>query len=242
MTSTSQDRSKYGRYAILKEIEPRLNSYGKKQRMVLCECDCGNHREVQLSNLKSGNSVSCGCHRKEMMAAENAKRSIPQEWTIIGDTAYLVISDRKVSIDAADIAIVGQYRWHITHWNYVASMGLRKEGKSSFLHRLILGLDSIAVEGDHINHDPLDNRRCNLRIATSSQNKMNTRKQRNNSNLYKGITKNGNAYVAHIGVSGKPIHLGRFKSAEDAATAYNFAAEKYYGEFAYFNYPIQECA
>jgi hypothetical protein len=65
---------------------------------------------------------------------------------------------------------------------------------------------------------------------------MNRKLQSNNSSGFKGITWSKGAYHARICVEGKRINLGRFCDAVDAATAYDNAAIKYFGEFARLNF------
>ena len=57
---------KYGRLTIIGEAEPHIQPSGQKHRMVLVQCSCGSDPfEVLLSNLRNGNTTSCGCVRKE---------------------------------------------------------------------------------------------------------------------------------------------------------------------------------
>lgn len=83
---------------------------------------------------------------------------------------------------------------------------------------------------DHINGNKLDNRKENLRTATSSQNGINRGKQINNTSGHKGINWYANAWVAEIKVNQKKIHLGRFKNIDDAVAARK-AAEQIYHTF-----------
>jgi hypothetical protein len=89
-------------------------------------------------------------------------------------------------------------------------------------------------EVDHEDVDPSNNRIGNLRAATSSQNKMNRRKQSNNSSGVKGVhfNKEKKLWQASICVERNQIHLGYFKSKDDAAAKYKEAAEILHGEFA----------
>jgi hypothetical protein len=107
--------------------------------------------------------------------------------------------------------------------------GLPKE----YMHRMIASPPS-GLLVDHINGDSLDNRRCNLRIANKSQNAANGVLRRDSTNPFKGIcrSKSGNAWVARIRSMGKQIHLGTFRTAEDAHEAYKKAAKVVFGEFA----------
>ena len=90
---------------------------------------------------------------------------------------------------------------------------------------------------DHINGDPKDNRWINLRAATNTQNSRNSRKPKNNTSGYKGVSfiSRLNKYRATIMVNRKHIYLGLFVDPKEAALAYNNAAIKYFGEFALLN-------
>ena len=122
----------------------------------------------------------------------------------------------------------------------------RIEGKFSYLHRLVLerviGRSLLSNElTDHINGDRMDNRRCNLRLATDSQNMMNRRKQENTSSPYIGVVYFANAakrvkrWKAYIVVNKKQKTVGYFHTAIEAAKARDEAAKQYYGEFARLN-------
>ena len=84
---------------------------------------------------------------------------------------------------------------------------------------------------DHINGIRSDNRWENLREATHGQNKMNSLSPLNKCGL-KGVTRNGNNWMAQIRVQKQRIYLGTFASKEDAHAAYCAAADKHFGDFA----------
>ncbi len=92
-------------------------------------------------------------------------------------------------------------------------------------------------EIDHIDGDPLNCRISNLREATRIQNSFNRTKQANNKSGYKGVSwdKKNKQWVAQIAICGRQTNLGRFNRIENAALAYNFAAHKHFGQFAFFN-------
>lgn len=89
-----------------------------------------------------------------------------------------------------------------------------------------------AHQVDHINDQ--SNRWSNLRLATQSQNKANSRVYKNSKSGIKGVSWNASSkkWNASIQVDGILHHLGRFENINDAALAYKIAAEKYFGEFS----------
>jgi hypothetical protein len=79
---------------------------------------------------------------------------------------------------------------------------------------------------DHINGIKNDNRKCNLREATASQNHANIK-------MKKGYTKVGNKYRARIEVNKEQIHLGYFNTKEEAISVYKKAHKEYFCDFSY---------
>lgn len=93
---------------------------------------------------------------------------------------------------------------------------------------------------DHINGDGLDNRIKNLRIADARQNNQNVRHRvGTKSSIYKGVSFNKSCrrWQSYIRVDGKRKHLGLFDCEEDAAAAYDRAAEYSFGEYSHLNFP-----
>lgn len=92
-------------------------------------------------------------------------------------------------------------------------------------------------EIDHINGDPSDNRISNLRLATSSNQRMNSRRRSDNTSGFKGVwwEKRRGHWVAEIMHEGRRHHLGAFTTAEDAHAARIEAARRLHGTFARFS-------
>lgn len=109
------------------------------------------------------------------------------------------------------------------------------------MHRVIAqhyGWYTDGCDIDHINGDRLDNRKCNLRVATRRQNAANRGTNKNNKSGYKGVNLYDPVRMvwrAQIMHNGKKISLGYYRTAEEAALAYNHAAKEYFGEFAHQN-------
>ena len=90
---------------------------------------------------------------------------------------------------------------------------------------------------DHIDRDPLNCQRYNLRRATRRQNTQNQKLRSSNESGYKGVSwhKTRKKWQAYIMADYKRQHLGLFLSAKEAAIAYNEAALRLHGEFAAIN-------
>jgi hypothetical protein len=150
----------------------------------------------------------------------------------------------SAQVDDEDLERVSQFKWSVfidrgKHTvRYYAERWTTAKGKSVrvSLHRFILGLTDPKIGVDHKNHDGLDNQRHNLRIATNSQNQSNRRKILGSSK-YKGVywDKAHQRWRALIECRGKKYRLGDFRSELKAATAYNHAALRLFGEFACIN-------
>ena len=109
---------------------------------------------------------------------------------------------------------------------YVAFTAKPKNSSSRLLHRYLLNPPK-ELTVDHINRNPLDNRRCNLRICTQFENNQN---QSSNKSGKVGVSfnKKQNKYVAYIKVKRKHITLGEFKNFDDAVKCRLEAEEKYF--------------
>lgn len=102
------------------------------------------------------------------------------------------------------------------------------------IHRIIMDVTDPKLQVDHINHDPLDNRRCNLRVATPQQNSYNKNVFKNNTTGYTGVHlyKPTGKYMAYIKADNKRKHLGYYETLEEAYTAYVRASKELHGEYA----------
>lgn len=148
---------------------------------------------------------------------------------------------RFALVDECDVPLVREYKWRLVRgskrqddglWYAIASWGSWRPDIK--MHTLITGWGLT----DHINGDGLDNRRCNLRQATRSQNMWNRRKHRGRSR-YKGVTWHGQRlrWQARIKLAGREKSLGLYGREIDAALAYDAAARALFGDFAALNFP-----
>lgn len=105
-------------------------------------------------------------------------------------------------------------------------------GKMVKLHRFIMGVTgnpSVCV--DHINGDPLDNRKENLRVCQQGENMRNYRHAWGKEGI-RGIRKTpAGKFRARIRYSGKLYNIGTFDTLNDASIAYSFASSLIHGDF-----------
>jgi len=118
---------------------------------------------------------------------------------------------------------------------------VRVHGVDRRVHRLV-AIAFIAnpdglKEVDHINHVRTDNRVCNLRWASTSQNQMN-RKKSWGSSKFKGVSfdRRKRKWGADLKKDGKKRRMGYFESEEEAAKAYDEKARELFGDFAWLNF------
>ena len=151
-----------------------------------------------------------------------------------------------VLVDDSDYEELSKYKWFASHRlvtdSFCAARNIKISGGKKtlvYMHRQILGLErGDPRQGDHQNHNPLDNRRNNLRICTMQQNLMNRSiSSSNKTSRFKGVCwqKSRKKWLVQISIKGVLKTLGRFLVEKDAALAYNKAAKESYGEFACLN-------
>lgn len=143
----------------------------------------------------------------------------------------LILGGALVKVDDQDYALVVGKVWRL----FVGLSGIGYavtsiRGRETYMHRLIMGEPRAVV--DHRNRNGLDNQRRNLRVGTQSQNCANSRLSKNNTSGFKGVDFRDRRWRARIKVDRQEIGLGRYDSAEEAATAYGLGAVLYFGEYA----------
>lgn len=208
---------RFGRLVVIGFAGVRLNAQGKPRGYWRCRCDCGNLCEALSSTLQIGKKKSCGC-----------ANAVPNKYYSLGDISICLMENRKGQqgyfwFDTALLELAQTYVWNQDKDGYAFSCSTWHEPLK--FHRLVLGLqkgDRKIV--DHINGDVHDNRKCNLRLCTSSQNSQNRKRVR-------GWYKKDNKFYSTICLNGQVISLGAFATAEEAAAAYHGAARLLFGDF-----------
>lgn len=122
-----------------------------------------------------------------------------------------------VAMDATDVAWLGRRRLAIGSHGYAQ---IFDNGRVCLLHRALLGLQRGDHRlGDHIDGNPMNCTRSNLRIVNSVASSCNTRGW--SSAGYRGVyrTRHGKPFVAKATVAGRTTVIGQFDTAEEADAA-----------------------
>jgi hypothetical protein len=150
----------------------------------------------------------------------------------------------EIMVDDEDYILLSRHRWYLldsgkSHYAYASFYTGNDKCKMIPMSHIILGSTSYV---DHIDNNPLNNQKANLRKATRQQNNMNKPKAPNKqgkptSSKYKGVQKYGakGRFRAMIGFNRKVIQLGSFDTEDEAGAAYNDKAIELFGRFAWLN-------
>lgn len=134
---------------------------------------------------------------------------------------------RNVFVDDDNYEEMLKHSWHLSRGCAATTI----KGKHVKMHRLITGFAHEFI--DHINGNHLENRKANLRPCTHAENVRNSKPSGNRK--YKGVFLNKKKWRAILQHNGKFHRVDGFDTARDAAIMYNYLAERFFGEFAYFN-------
>lgn len=141
-------------------------------------------------------------------------------------------------VDDKDYESLMQHKWHASKqprgFVAVRKIGPANDRYTLYMHREILDAP-IKTEVDHINRNTLDNRRCNIRTVTSSENKMNIGKRRyryKTTSEYVGVDWHSpmRAFRARINKDGVSHLAGYYETEQEAALARDEMGKKLYGD------------
>ena len=120
---------------------------------------------------------------------------------------------------------------------YGYKAGRKVQGKKYWIHNIIMK-PSEGLVVDHIDGDPLNNQKSNLRVCTKKENSFNRGKRcSGKTSKFLGVSRDKKKFVAKIKLDGKTRHIGSFSSEIDAAKVYDEMAKKLFGKFARLNFP-----
>lgn len=204
--------------------------YKNKKTYYVCSV-CG---RLSFRKIRAYGKTYCYKHYNQQKKYGHAIDDNPRtvldrnEIRIVGEIAYVDLYDKKCNviataiIDAEDVPKVRYTKWKLSGSGYAMNTPKFK-GKAKHMSRVILNTEEFV---DHINHNTLDNRKCNLRTVTKSQNQMNSN--------YKGVTSCGNGkFCAYIKLNQKLINLGEYIFEEEALFARWYAETILFKDYRY---------
>lgn len=192
-----------------------------------CKCDCGNYTSIAHSHLISKNpTLSCGCLRLEKV---NEKCKKYNTFDLTGEYGIGYTSKHEAYLfDLEDYDLIKNICWYKNKGGYLVSNGLR-------FNRVVMRCDDDDLVVDHINRNPLDNRKSNLRICHQMYNTQNSSMRSNNTSGVTGIYKSKNQtnpWRGEIVAYKNKIRLGESNSFNEMVRRRIIAEWIYYNQFS----------
>lgn len=218
--------------------EPILVQYKRnRESNVLCKCKCGKEKLVRIRDIKNNKTKQCkGCARKLI-------RKIRPNPVLENDYALIPLqgkhNNKNIIIDLEDVDIVNNYMWYGSKSSNGKSIYARtniNEKKWNVTQFIFNNKKNIY---DHIDGDPLNNRKTNLRLCSNIENARNRTKSQTKiySSNYIGVCRIKAGWRACVWKNGKTLWQKSFKTEVEAAEARDKKATEVYGEFAKINFP-----
>lgn len=143
----------------------------------------------------------------------------------------------EIIVDDEDYDRLAAHKWYPVARPGNERPARRVRKKTVYLYHEVIGRPPAGMVTDHINGDPWDNRKCNLRFCTHAENIRNQRRKPKSGGVGKGVHLGKAAWFSSIQAGGRSYHLGSYKTALEAELAYDGAALFLHGEFACLNHP-----
>lgn len=225
---------KYGKWTIIDYADDRIDSSGRHHKRFKCQCDCGTVIDKDVYKLKNGAKMCKSCYLK--IAHNN---SIPfKHYTnkyLIKDDFVILFAHNTLNefyVDKEDFERIRNICWYEDTSGYIYGYNTQLKARVT-LHRHIMKLDNEAII-DHINRNPKDCRKINLRKCTQKDNVKNKSLYSNNKSGYNGVCWDNKTskWISYINYEGNRINLGFYDDKEKAIQSRLIAEKQYFGEFA----------
>ena len=237
---------KFGTLLVIEEIpktDPKSDYYWK------CRCDCG--KECVMSGRKLRRPYQHTCPDCQNINADGELLFLPYTYRndpyVIERYADCFLYECRTSggrflVDKKFYDTIRKYNWSMDKKGNVFYLkNIDKKKYRTPLSHFLLGITDDKTVVKHLNGDPRNYRLENLHKCPLGKTTIGATVPKNHSTGYKGvrIDKRYGTYVSHIYPNGQSIHLGTFKTAQEAADAYDEAAIQYYGVMALTNAEIR---
>lgn len=225
----------FERLTVICQTEDYIDPKGRHFAQWLCQCVCGSDPiKVKQSNLKDKTTKSCGCLHREIsqqVCKTNMHKTNCYDLTGEYGVGWATNTNKEFYFDLEDYELIKDYCWATCEpvKGYIR-IETKINNKGVNMAQFLTGKNDI----DHIDRNPMNNRRSNFREATRSQQGMNRKKQNNNTSGFIGVywNKREEKWIAALKIDGKSKHLGSFLNKHDALIARLKAELKFFGEFA----------
>ena len=222
------------RLIVVHQTDDYITSDGRHKARYLCKCTCGSNKEIIAFpyDIKHGEVKSCGCFQRDKLYTEHKKYNV---YDLSGEygIGYCSNTNSEFYFDLEDYDLIKDYCWCEVVDKNSGYRELKSHDvitdKDIRMHQL-LGLSNY----DHIDRNPLNNRRNNLRKATTRDNTRNRGLFKNNTSGIMGVNweNKRQCWRARIYIDKHRLELGFFINKEDAVCARLRAEKEHYGEFA----------
>lgn len=212
---TDENKEDYPKLILIEDLGMMFHTENSKTkvRFGLYKCGfCGTEFRTQTSMVKCGHTKSCGCYREQVIKNGTNKKHnlcntrVYRIWRNIKNRVLNPKKENYINYGGRGITICDEWKNDfMSFYTWAMENGYSDE----------LSIDRIDNEG---NYEP-----SNCRWTTRTMQSRNQRISNKNTSGYKGVSyfkRDGN-YQSYIGIKSKLIHLGKFKTAEEAGIAYN---------------------
>ena len=174
------------RLTVICQVDDYITPGGKRHAQYLCECNCKEHNRkvVRSDNLRRGDVLSCGClniEKAKITGFINGRNSGKMnKYDLSGEygIGWAGNTNREFYFDLEDYDKIKDHYWNETKSSrgYTRLVARKKFGDNFESNRIsmiqLLGFK----EYDHIDKNPFNNRKANLRQARKSQQCINRNK------------------------------------------------------------------
>lgn len=201
------------------------------KRIKDCKCsveDCEKNSEAQFNGLPYCNKHWLRLYNNGSIERKQRARTNTYDFS---NEDYVIIITKKneeILVDKEDFDKIKQWSWCVSKQGYAVANINHIVTK---INHVIFPQIKHKVQ-DHINGNKLDNRKCNIRYCTPTENSRNCGVPKNSSTGVTGVVKTrNNTYMARIMVDRKEMYIGIYKTFEEAVKARQEAEKKYFGEY-----------
>ena len=221
---------------IKQDEDDYISPTGKHKAKWICECSCEQHNIVSIvgaSLTKKNGTRSCGCLIAQQTVARNKDCKKYNKYDLSGEygIGWTSNTNQEFYFDLEDYDKIKNICWYEVIRHGVHSLEGQNcvTGNTTSMH-ILLGYKCY----DHIDRNELNNRKCNLRQASNSEQCQNRSKFKNNTSGITGVhyDQKRNKYIARIQINNNRVVVGCYDNKEDAIKARLDAEQEYFGEFA----------